>query len=228
MTYEVGITILLGILLAFIAAAGIGFAMVIQRYGLIHDRFRVWFAGLAIYGAANGLQAASLTFGPLFLLGGVFTLLLVFNLVFARVILGEETTVLKLCGALVMIGGVAMAVNAAPPEAKTEFSGRDIDARIVSAEGMTWVILLFVSLGVTIFAMLQFERKYPAAQSVAPSNDSHPRLPRAVQVDPRAPPPPRPSKNLNNLMAVVYPMSVSSEQPQPRALTPQSAAPLAL
>lgn len=65
--------VILSALLTAIAAAGIALSMVIQRYALSHTsrpgidwmpllcvrlpRELVWFIGLVIYGAANGLQA---------------------------------------------------------------------------------------------------------------------------------------------------------------------------
>ena len=100
-------SVFVGIILAICAAACIGISMVTQRYSLASlDEFprffccrlskgKGWFIGLILYGVANGLQAASLTLGPLFLLGGVFTLLLVFNLLFARIILNESVTAPK-------------------------------------------------------------------------------------------------------------------------------------
>ena len=67
-------SITLGIIMAIAAAAGIGISMVTQRYALaslkprvylwpcgMMTKFRVWFCGLVMYGAANGMQAFSLT-----------------------------------------------------------------------------------------------------------------------------------------------------------------------
>ena len=105
-------SVFVGIILAICAAACIGISMVTQRYSLASlDEFprffccrlskgKGWFIGLILYGVANGLQTASLTLGPLFLLGGVFTLLLVFNLLFARIILNESVTAPKVCRAV--------------------------------------------------------------------------------------------------------------------------------
>ncbi|KAL1514568.1 hypothetical protein AB1Y20_003662 [Prymnesium parvum] len=212
-SYEFDITLLFGVLLALVAASGIGMAMVIQRHGLIHGNCRTWFMGLVLYGISNGLQAASLTVGPLFLLGGVFTLLLVFNLVFARIILREEATIFKLSGAVVMIGGVAMSVNAAP-DAQTEFSGQEIDARASSFKGAFWLIFLTLMLFASIAAMVMFERQYPAALSVSPAEAGHhsPRTPRLPVVDSHSPSPYLPSRRLNNCMAVVYPVSLGLDE----------------
>ena len=210
-----GASIVLGVFLALGAAAGIGLAMVIQRLGLSRPNERVnwkccqlssqmtWFLGLVLYGAANGLQAASLTLGPLFLLGGIFTLLLVFNIFFARLILDEEVTRRKYLGAIVMILGVTLAVVSSPEDVQTEFSGDEIEALMRNARGSFWLILLFGSLFATIAVMVLFERQYPAAQHDSPGGGT----PRAPMTD-SMPAPKLPSATLNNIMAVVYPMSV--------------------
>jgi len=103
-------SIAFGIILATAGAASLAFSMCIQRYaldpaageidkvplfGFLVPRFAVWFSGLVCYGGANGLYAASLSYGPLSLLAGVFTSLLVWNLMFARCLLREKLTPFK-------------------------------------------------------------------------------------------------------------------------------------
>ena len=168
-------TVALGVLLALMAAAGIGLAMVTQRYGLSQTSGSLpvlccrlspsmtWFIGLVIYGLANGLQAMSLTFGPLFLLGGIFTLLLVFNLLFARLILKEPVTPNKVSGAVIVIIGVTIAIVAAPAEAQTKFSGDEIEALVRGPKGLFWLLVLFSSLFASIYAMWWYEKEYPSA-----------------------------------------------------------------
>ena len=96
--------LVIGCGLAFSAAAALALSMVTQRYapglhtdevplcGTVFGRNTVWFMGLVGYGVANGLYAVSLMFGPLAVLASVFTTLLVFNMLFARLFLGEELT----------------------------------------------------------------------------------------------------------------------------------------
>jgi len=91
-------SIALGIVLAACGGASLALAMVTQRYaldpssgggsehsiplfGMAMPRNAVWVLGLLIYGAANGFYAMSLLNGPLSLLAGVFTTLLIFNMV---------------------------------------------------------------------------------------------------------------------------------------------------
>jgi hypothetical protein len=57
---------------------------------------------------------------------GVFTSLLVFNLVFARLILKEPLTPPRVRGALVICVGVVCCVAAAPTGVPTEFSPEDV------------------------------------------------------------------------------------------------------
>ena len=167
-------SITLGIIMAIAAAAGIGISMVTQRYALaslkprvylwpcgMMTKFRVWFCGLVMYGAANGMQAFSLTLGPLFLLGGIFTLLLVFNLVFARLILGEVITLAKTAGALTIVVGVVCAIVAAPSDVQTEYTPAEIKALLQRPAGTAYLFLLFSTLLATIVAMVSFERRYP-------------------------------------------------------------------
>jgi|AntAceMinimDraft_5_1070358.scaffolds.fasta_scaffold138648_2 hypothetical protein len=91
-------SVALGIALAVCGGVSLALAMVTQRYALdpssgggsLHSvpllgfaapRNAVWILGLFIYGAANGFYAFSLLYGPLSLLAGVFTTLLIFNMV---------------------------------------------------------------------------------------------------------------------------------------------------
>ena len=85
-SFEVGAELVAGVVFAILAAAGIAISMVTQRYALTYPNPKIplplirvkasrccgWFIGLIMYGAANGLWAAALNFGPLSMLGGVF------------------------------------------------------------------------------------------------------------------------------------------------------------
>lgn len=170
------VTTIVGAVLALVAAAGIGISMVAQRYALAYpqpqvpmvcctlSRFWAWFVGLAMYGASNGLQAFSLTLGPLFLLGGIFTLLLVFALVFARLILNERITPPKVVGALTIVVGVATCVVATPSDSLLEYNGAEMEARLLSTVGSIYVALLLLALTGTTGAMVLFEMRYPTEE----------------------------------------------------------------
>ena len=100
--------------------------MVVQRYALAYEVYMVpvfcckwrrpfvWFLGLIIYGVANGLYAVAMKLAPLSLVASLFTLLLVFNLIFAKLIIGEEPTPPKLLGAVLIIAGATAAVLGQP------------------------------------------------------------------------------------------------------------------
>ena len=83
------------------------------------------------YGAANGLYVASLQYGPLALLASVFTTLLVFNAIFARVLLGEALTRPKLMGCGTILAGVCFVVVGSPKDAEVDLDAVDV-SRLVS------------------------------------------------------------------------------------------------
>ena len=115
-----------GIILSLSAGTFIALSMVTQRYALAYESYRVpvfccrlprpavWFLGLIIYGAANGLYAAAVLLAPLSLVASLYTLLLVFNLLFAKLILGEKLTPPKLVGSLLIIAGATASVLGQP------------------------------------------------------------------------------------------------------------------
>ena len=115
-----------GLLLALVAGALVALSMVVQRYALAYETYQVpvfcctlrrpivWFLGLIIYGIANGLYAASMNFAPLSLVSSLFVLLLVFNIIFAKLIVGEEPTANKILGAALIISGATATVLGQP------------------------------------------------------------------------------------------------------------------
>ena len=165
--------IVLGVVFAVAAAAAVGGAMPIQRYGLAYaesrvpmlgfhwKRGQVWFMGLILYGIGNGCQAFSLTLGPLFLLGGVFTLLLVFNLLFARLLLKERLTFQKLAGSMLILVGVSAAVASTPENTQVRFSGADLEVLATRPQGVAYLFILGGSLLLTAATIVVFERRYP-------------------------------------------------------------------
>ena len=166
----------MGVLVMLLAAAGIALSMVTQRYALSYpepevpflwkwklSRNKVWFVGLIIYGAANGLQAFALNLGPLFVLGGVFTLLLVFNLIFARLMLREAITLMKVAGALSIVVGVIVAIFSVPDDVKTSFTPSDIEALFARSAGASYFALLLFLLATTAVSIAYYEYRYPPA-----------------------------------------------------------------
>lgn len=166
------------------AAALLALGMVVQRYALIHKededvsfycctvyprcgikaRDWAWIAGLALYGAANGLYSPGLLMAPLSLMGSIFTLLLVFNMVFARIILKEVLTPPKVLGALTILGGVACVAIGTPVDQKNDFTPEDIEALFKRPAGAVYCICLVSFVILTIIAMFINERMYPLTE----------------------------------------------------------------
>lgn len=86
----------------------------------------------------------ALLYGPLSLLAGVFTTLLIFNLIFARLLLGEKLTPYKIIGALFILIGVIMCIVATPRKGNdTEFTPKDIERLSKRPAGFLYVATLF-------------------------------------------------------------------------------------
>eukprot|EP00961_Rhodomonas_salina_P233699 3158269-Rhodomonas_salina.1 len=166
--------VVLGIILALCGGASLALAMVTQRYALSYParqvpilgcalpRNFVWFIGLVIYGIANGLYAVAQLFGPLSLLAGVFTTLLIWNMLFARILLGEELTSPRIYGAVVILVGVIMCIVATPRDVETEFTPQDIRTLSSRAVGAVYICLLLVFVLASIAAICWYEKTYPA------------------------------------------------------------------
>ncbi|KAJ1640629.1 hypothetical protein T492DRAFT_927230 [Pavlovales sp. CCMP2436] len=164
--------IALGIVLAMLGGATLALAMVTQRYALaahssdadpltvpfIAGRWKrnyVWFVGLVLYGVANGIYAASLLYGPLSLLAGVFTTLLVFNMIFARLLLGEVITLPKAAGAVLILAGVVVCIVVAPiSTASVDLTPRAVEALAVLPEGIAYLVILLGAVLVSVVAIL--------------------------------------------------------------------------
>ena len=118
-------------MLALGAAIVVAYSMTLQRYALTHPGPKVpyfcirvspnllWGLGIVVYTVWNGLYTASLIFAPLSLLGGIFTTLLVFNLLFAKVLLGEVLTRRKVAGCLVIFLGCTITLVASSRRANS-------------------------------------------------------------------------------------------------------------
>jgi len=171
--------VVFGVLLAGIGAMFLALAMSVQRYALTtpppvpclcgseQSQFVVWFSGLLIYWVANGLFAVALPFAPLALLGGVFTTLLVWNLVFGKFLLGETITPTKIAGACLIMVGVGI-IGAATPsgEIPTEYNRAQGEAFIKDAGGLAYLIVLVLIVLACVVLIMWFEKKYPLPSDV--------------------------------------------------------------
>jgi hypothetical protein len=165
----------LGIFLATCGAATLALGMVTQRYALAYPseivpmaglnlpRNGVWFIGLVIYGVANGLYAFSLLFGPLSLLAGVFTTLLIFNMLFAWYFLDETLTPPRVAGAVLILLGVVLCVAGTPNNVDTDFTPRDIASLSRSPLGAMYIATLLLGVLTSVCVITWYEGKYSAA-----------------------------------------------------------------
>ena len=170
-------SVALGILLATCGAASLAFGMVIQRYALSQQSDHVhlcgvqltkntmWFMGLVVYGIANGFYAMSLLFGPLSVLAGVFTTLLVFNMLFAWALLGEKLTTPRVTGSLVILGGVVLCIAGAPTDVETEFTPREIANLSKRPVGALYISILLSIVIASFIVINWYEMKFPSQEN---------------------------------------------------------------
>lgn len=215
---------ILGVALATAAAACLALSMVTQRFalscaeaelpavcGLGCPRNAVWFLGLVGYGAANGLYVAALQYGPLAVLASVFTTLLVFNCVFARLLLGEALTPPKLAGCGTILAGVVLVVVGSPRDADVDLTPGDVARLVAKPVGAAWIAVLAGAVAASVAAIRAFERAYPLdrakTRSATVELDALEKSGRGA-ARPAGRPPPR----LNAVMAVVYPASLGLDE----------------
>ena len=150
-TSTVGGTIA-GIFVTLAAAAVLAYSMVVQRYALIYEtnaankrvpllpklercrvpRFVGWLMGLLLYGVASGLKVVGFNLGPFTVLASVFTTLLVFNLAFARWLLGETITRDKVASACLVLLGAVISTAGTPSGVPTQFTPAEVEALLAS------------------------------------------------------------------------------------------------
>lgn len=94
---------------------------------------------------------------------GVFTLLLVFNIFFARIFLRESVTPSKVGGALIIVAGVSGCIVAAPEDTQTKFTPDDIVALIRRPVGAAYLGVLVTTLLVTVAMIVYYECAFPTA-----------------------------------------------------------------
>lgn len=152
-------------------------------------RFKTWFVGLIIYGVANGVYAVALIFGPLSVLGGIFTTLLVWNMLFARLILHETLETPRVIGALVILVGVTCTAISTPSDIETEFGPADLEELFHRPASVAFISGLIVATLICVMLIIVYERKYP-------QGPNHPKPPPA----------------LDEAMGVLYPMSLGMDE----------------
>lgn len=153
----------LGIALTIFGAAVLALSMIVQRYALAYPsdnvpficihmkRGRVWGVGLLLYIFSNVFKALGSLHGPLTVLASVFTLLLIFNLFFARWLLHETITPPKILGAVFIVVGAGTSTLGTPgllsgESPPTLFEPKDVRSLLAKSppHGIFFLALLLV------------------------------------------------------------------------------------
>ena len=172
----------------------------------------MYFAGLCLYGVANGLKITGYNLGPITVLGSIFSSTLVFNLLFARFMLKETITRPKIASSLAIVAGAILCTIGAPfaGDVKTVFSPDDIS--LLLETHVPFIVVCSVALLLSLGFFVYFERAYPvvreddAAKAAAEGVD-------VVAGKGLAPPSQRtPPRWLDSLMALVYPGSLGLDE----------------
>ena len=150
---EKEVKVVIGAIMAVTSGACIALSMVVQRYALAYPRHMVrffccdmrrsfvWIIGFLFYLAANGLFAMASLMGPLSLNATLFTLLLVWNLIFARGILHETLTPPRTMGAVVIVIGAGLSVLGTPVGAKTDYTIDELGELVKMAGGTAFLVV---------------------------------------------------------------------------------------
>ena len=209
-----------------IGACLLALSMVMQRYALAYPeprvpfgRFRVrknvlWAGGILLYATANGFKIIGFNLASMTVLASVFTSLLVFNLIFAHWLLGEEITAPKVAGAVLILVGASICTASVPSDAPTAFEPEEYACLLESGPPSGYAFVATAILGIVISSLfiIYYERSYarePA--SVAPDNEAD----LAMAVTPvvasdagRG----RPPAWLDAAMAVIYPATLGIDE----------------
>jgi len=169
-----------GIALEVVAGALLSLSMVIQRHALTYKndvavtkvpllccrmgRWKAWFVGLVVYGAASCIKVVGFNLGPLTILGSVFVgALLVVNLFLGHWLLKEELTHSKVVGTLLVLAGACVSSAGTPTGAPTSFSTTDMQALFMRAPpfGGFYLALVILVVLLSLWFILVIEKAYP-------------------------------------------------------------------
>mmetsp|Transcript_39485 Transcript_39485/g.66189 ORF Transcript_39485/g.66189 Transcript_39485/m.66189 type:complete len:418 (-) Transcript_39485:50-1303(-) len=162
-----------GIIFSMGGASFLALSMVIQRYALSYPdekvpllscrfpRMFVWFLGLVTYGIGCVLYVISLIFGPLILMGSIFTTLLIWNMIFARWLLKEPLTPPKIACSGTILLGVCFVVIGTPSDIPVNFTPKEIIGLLEKPGASVYVAILFSLVIVSVISIFLYERQYP-------------------------------------------------------------------
>eukprot|EP00811_Abedinium_folium_P034752 NODE_7608_length_1564_cov_5.897008.p1 GENE.NODE_7608_length_1564_cov_5.897008~~NODE_7608_length_1564_cov_5.897008.p1 ORF type:complete len:520 (+),score=108.61 NODE_7608_length_1564_cov_5.897008:176-1561(+) len=149
------------------------FSTVLQRYvlsypersvpllGLVLPRNAAWLVALMCFAFGNCLYGASLQLGPFALLASVFTTMLVFNLLFAHLILGEKLTKPTIAACFLVCLGVTLSAIATPKGMKIGFTPSDAEELYSRPVGAIYISVLALGALGCVPLMCWYERRHP-------------------------------------------------------------------
>lgn len=226
-----------GIVIAIFSAIFTALSMVVNRYALAHagpQRVRyipfivrpwmVWICAMALYNlGATVLATVAQLFIPLSLFACLFITLLVFNLIFARAMIGEPLACPKVVGAVIILAGAILTATAAPQgtQLQDEYRCTDRHAKDPPAAcanvlveslarqpaALAWMATLLSLTIVSVIVILLVERRYPARDLKRATSP----VPPDGKPDTR-PPPHLAPRWLERAMTFVYPASMGIDE----------------
>lgn len=215
------ISLIVSIILTIAGAAVLAYSMTVQRYGLSGPKYvklcgcnwhrlLIWFVGICLYGLANGLKVTAFNLGPFSVLGSVFTVVLIFNLIFARWLLKETITWPKIASSATILVGAIICTIGAPADVQTVFTPSDIST--LFAGHVPFVAILTILMSTALVGIIYVECVYPmtAEARAAAKGDTKPAQEDTTAAD--AKPAKLPPKWLDGVMAVVYPGSLGFDE----------------
>ena len=117
-------------------------------------------SALCLYGPANGLKIAAWSLGPQSALGSIFSILLIFNLIFARWLLKETITTAKVASSLIILAGAITCTIGAPTGVKVNFTDRDIVELFSLHAGFVAALVSVMAAGLALIVVV--EVRYPS------------------------------------------------------------------
>ena len=175
--------------------------------GLKIPRLLVWFFGIVLYGPANGLKIAAWSLGPQSALGSIFSILLIFNLIFARWLLKETITTAKVASSLVILAGAITCTIGAPTGVKVNFTDRDIVELFSLHAGFVAALVSVMAAGLALIVVV--EVRYPSRLGGATRTAD----PEQAATDvPAAAPRRTPPAWIMPVLAIVYPGSLGLDE----------------
>ena len=209
----------ISIILTVAGAALLAFTMVVQRFGLAYPKPRipmcglkiprllVWFFGMVLYGPANGLKIAAWSLGPQSALGSIFSILLIFNLIFARWLLKETITTAKVASSLIILAGAITCTIGAPTGVKVNFTDRDIVELFSLHAGFVSALVSVMAAGLALIVVV--EVRYPSRLGgAAAKRTADPEEAAHVAAAPRRTPP----KWIVPVLAIVFPGALGLDE----------------